>query len=95
MPGCQPCITAKLVRCHALLEKNSLIEKLERSLPGQQVDCVLINGWIATVFVRQPEHGSMFCTTGINLADLEDGSSVYRLAEELIFEIDMSRREKS
>ncbi|WP_431036916.1 hypothetical protein [Pseudomonas yamanorum] len=71
-------------------KKISLTEDLEQSLPGHQVDCVLINGWTATVFIRQPEYGSMFCTTGIDLAKLVDGSSVRKLAEELVFEIDMS-----
>lgn len=73
-------------------KKISLTEGLERSLPGHQVDCVLINGWTATVFVRQPEYGSMFCTMGINLAKLADRSSVQRLAEDLVFEIDLASR---
>lgn len=76
-------------------KKISLTEGLEKSLPGHQVDCVLINGWNATVFVRHPEHDSMFCTTGINLAELSDSSSVQKLADELIFEIDMSKAGKA
>ncbi|KRP60339.1 hypothetical protein TU79_10910 [Pseudomonas trivialis] len=76
-------------------KKISLTEDLERSLPGHQVDCVLINGWTATIFVRQPELGSMFCTTGIDLAKLANSESVHELAEELVFEIDMSRGGKA
>ncbi|CRM26571.1 MULTISPECIES: hypothetical protein [Pseudomonas] len=72
-------------------KKISLTEDLQRSLPGHQVDCILINGWNATVFVRQLEHDSMFCTTGINLAQLTDNSSIQKLADELVFEIDMSK----
>ncbi|MCJ7958657.1 MAG: hypothetical protein MUW57_19465 [Pseudomonas sp.] len=72
-------------------KKISLTEGLERNLPGHHVDCVLVNGWTATVFVRQPEHDSMFCTTGINLAKLADNSSIQQLTEELVFEIDMSK----
>jgi hypothetical protein len=71
-------------------KKISLTEGLQRNLPGHQVDCILINGWTATVFVRQLEHDSMFCTTGINLAKLADSSSIQKLADELVFEIDMS-----
>ncbi len=76
-------------------KKISLTEDLERSLPGHQVDCILINGWTATVFVRQPEYGSMFCTTGIDLAKLANSASVHQLAEELVFEIDMSKGGKA
>ena len=72
-------------------KKISLTEGLEQSLPGYQVDCILINGWTATVFVRQPEHESLFCTTGINLAKLADSSSIQKLADELVFEIDMTK----
>jgi hypothetical protein len=72
-------------------KKISLTEGLEQSLPGHKVDCVLINGWTATVFVRQPDTESMFCTTGINLAKLADSSSVQQLAKEITFEVDMSR----
>ncbi|ONH50956.1 hypothetical protein BLL36_23900 [Pseudomonas cedrina subsp. cedrina] len=72
-------------------KKISLTEDLERSLPGHQVDCILINGWTVTVFVRQPEYEAMFCTTGINLAKLADSSCVQKLAEEIAFEIDMSK----
>ena len=74
-------------------KKIALTESLEQSLPGHLVDCVLINGWTATVFVRQPEHGAIFCTTGIDLAKLADGSSVHKLAEELVCEVYASRRE--
>lgn len=72
-------------------KKISLTEGLERSLPGHQVDCILINGWTATVLVRPPKSDSMFCTTGINLAKLADSSSVQKLADEIIFEVDMSK----
>jgi len=74
-------------------KKIALTESLEQSLPGHLVDCVLINGWTATVFVRHPEHGSLFCTTGIDLAKLPDSSSVHKLAEELVYEVYASRRE--
>ena len=74
-------------------KKIALTERLEQSLPGHLVDCVLINGWTATVFVRQPNHGSLFCTTGIDLAKLPDSSSVHKLAEELVYEVYASRRE--
>lgn len=74
-------------------KKIALTESLEQSLPGHLVDCVLINGWTATVLVRQPNHGSLFCTTGIDLAKLADDSSVHKLAEELVYEVYASRRE--
>ncbi|KJZ58585.1 MULTISPECIES: hypothetical protein [Pseudomonas fluorescens group] len=72
-------------------KKMSLTEGLERSLPGHQVDCILVNGWTATILVRQPDHDAMFCTTGINLATLADAPSIQKLADELVFEIDMSK----
>jgi hypothetical protein len=85
---------ASLLRWYVIMhswKKISLTEGLERSLPGHQVDCILINGWTATVFVRQPEHESLFCTTGIDLAKLADSSSVQQLADEITFEVDMSK----
>ena len=74
-------------------KKIALTESLKQNLPGHLVDCVLINGWTATVFVRQSERGSIFCATGIDLSKLTDGQSVHKLAEELLHEIDASRRE--
>lgn len=70
-------------------KKISLTNGLEQSLPGYQVDCILINGWTATVFVRESKHTSIFCTTGINLANIVDISSIQQLTDELVFEINM------
>lgn len=73
-------------------KKISLTEGLELSLPEHKIDCVLINGWMATVFVRHPQNKSMFCTTGINLAKLADSSSIQQLADEIAFEVYMSKK---
>lgn len=67
-------------------KKMALVAELEQHLPNYQIDCVLVNAWTATIFITSKNDGSLFCTTGIDIAALGDSASISKIAEELSFE---------
>ncbi|PRW89888.1 hypothetical protein [Pseudomonas fluorescens] len=71
-------------------KKITLVNALEKHLPGDDVDCVF-DGWTATIWITSGVDKSSFTTTGIDLAKIEDREGILDLANEIAFEVGMTR----
>lgn len=72
-------------------KKITLVNALEKNLPGDDVDCVFVNGWNATIWITSGVDKSLFCTTSIDLGKIEDREGILDLADEIAFEVGMTR----
>ncbi|MBD1554489.1 hypothetical protein [Pseudomonas typographi] len=73
----------------------ALIQQLELALPNHRIDCVLCQGWSATVLIATQSADEWFCTPGVALEPLSDQRDVSHLAQSLKYEMEMARFTKA